>query len=183
MLPFIFIESSSRLLYLMNLQKVNSKRGRPKRKNSEEGESSEDFPKKKVTPFQPSPSVPRRAPRLPAKPRERSPGPKRLSPRAKSRFQRAQRVTLPIAKRRSRRRRSGSSTSHWRCSSPTRYFSLTQLFAEILNKANKEPEFLIMLRNLLSGCSRILRDKRSFLNKKWQNLRNSNCTQDEYISR
>lgn len=42
-----------------------------------------------------------------------------------------------------------------------------QLFAEILNKANKEPEFLIMLRNLLSGCSRILRDKKNFLRKKW----------------
>jgi hypothetical protein len=40
-----------------------------------------------------------------------------------------------------------------------------------------------MLRNLLSGCSRILRDKKNFLRKKWEQLRNSNCTQDEYISR
>lgn len=61
--------------------------------------------------------------------------------------------------------------------------SFMQLFAEILNKANKEPDFLIMLRNLLSGCSRILRDKKNFLRKKWEQLRNSNCTQDEYLSR
>ena len=39
------------------------------------------------------------------------------------------------------------------------------------------------MRNLLSGYSRLLRDKKGFIEKKWKQLRNSNCTQDEYLSR
>lgn len=35
-----------------------------------------------------------------------------------------------------------------------------------------------MLKNLLSGCSRNLSDKKNMFKKKWKQLRNSNCSQD-----
>jgi hypothetical protein len=34
-----------------------------------------------------------------------------------------------------------------------------------------------MLKNLLSGCSRSLTDKKNMYKKKWKQLRNSNCSQ------
>jgi hypothetical protein len=40
-----------------------------------------------------------------------------------------------------------------------------------------------MLKNLLSGCSRVMTDKRNMYIKKWRTLRSSNCSQDEYLSR
>lgn len=67
---------------------------------------------------------------------------------------------------------------------PVDIFNSNQVFAEILDKANREPEFLFMLKNLLSCCSRLREDKKSQYRKKWNMLRNSNnCTQDEYLSR
>lgn len=42
---------------------------------------------------------------------------------------------------------------------------------------------MIMLKNLLSGCSRVMTDKKNMYIKKWRTLRASNCNQDEYLSR
>ena len=40
-----------------------------------------------------------------------------------------------------------------------------------------------MLKNLLSGSKWNIKDRKNQINKKWKQLRNSNCTQDEYLSR
>lgn len=66
---------------------------------------------------------------------------------------------------------------------PVEIFNSGQVYADILNKANREPQFLFMLKNLLSGCARLRQDKKSQYRKKWKMLRNSNCTQNEYLSR
>ena len=62
-------------------------------------------------------------------------------------------------------------------------FNADKVYFVILNKANKEPEFLIMLKNLMSGGVRSLDDKKKQLDLKWKKLKNSNCTQEEYMNR
>lgn len=69
------------------------------------------------------------------------------------------------------------------CKVPVEIFNSGQVFSDILNKANREPQFLIMLKNLLSGCSRLLEDKKSQYRKRWKTLLNSNCPQNVYLTR
>jgi hypothetical protein len=79
--------------------KGNSKRGRPKKKNSEDGESSDEFVKKKVLQiifsYQKRHRKPLLSPRRRPKPIKRKE--KRRRPKAKSKFQRALTVMNQIA--------------------------------------------------------------------------------------
>ena len=55
-----------------------------------------------------------------------------------------------------------------------------KLFSDILTQANN-PEFLTILRNLLSGCKHNLDMKKKEIDKKRKNLMNSSYDRDEYI--
>lgn len=56
-----------------------------------------------------------------------------------------------------------------------------KLFSDILTQANN-PEFLTILRNLLSGCKQALDGKKKEIEKKKNSLRrNSSYDRDEYI--
>lgn len=59
----------------------------------------------------------------------------------------------------------------------------SKTFSDILTKANKEPEFLMKLRNTLSGCNRTLDEKKIVFKRKWDQLRFSNCSRSEYMKR
>lgn len=57
---------------------------------------------------------------------------------------------------------------------------LDKLFSSVLSQANN-PEFLTILRNLLSGCKHTLDLKKKEFKKKWAQLGNSSWRRDEYI--
>lgn len=119
--------------------KKPTKRGRPTKKNSDDGGSGESFEHK---------------------PKKRAPSKKNLEDKKK-----VNKITTKPPKSKVELVSSIESFSNSDAMSDENQqkivkiavetFNSDLVFAEILNKANKEPEFLINLKNLLSGYCRI----------------------------